>query len=45
MALGKTADILMYAPFVSVFEVPDRIRKELTMDEFFKEKNICIQKD
>lgn len=40
MSLGKTADLLMYAPFVNIFEVPDQIHKKLTVDKFF-EKNGC----
>lgn len=38
--LGKTADILMYAPFVGVYGVPDEISDKLTADEFFG-KNGC----
>ena len=40
MPLGKTTDMLMYTPFVGVYEVPDAIKNTLTADEFFK-KNGC----
>lgn len=45
MPLGKTADKLLYAPFVGVYEVPENIRKALTADEFFKDGGCYVAPD
>ncbi len=45
MPLGKVADILMYAPFVSVYGVPDEIHKKLTKDAFFGENGCYVNPD
>lgn len=42
MPLGKIADILMYAPFVSVYGVPDAIHNKLTNDAFLGENGCYI---
>lgn len=43
MPLGKTTDMLMYTPFVGVYEVPETIKKALTAEEFFKEDGCYVQ--
>lgn len=42
MPLGEIADILMYAPFVSVYAVPEEVHKRLRTDEFFGENGCYL---
>ena len=45
MDSGKIANMLLYAPYVGVYEVCDRIRKSLTMEEFFKKDGCYVEPD
>ena len=45
MPLGRIADILMYAPFVSVYGVPKEIHEKLTIQAFFGENGCYISPD
>ena len=45
MPLGKIADILMYAPFVSVYGVPNKVHEKLKNEAFFGENGCYIQPD